>query len=154
MFDTELTAILDRCQPDSLLTIGDSSPAAVDRWCQAHDRRPPRQLAPGEARPALPSLGRQGACILQDALEALPHREGRHLLASLRDVYAEILVVVVDEARCEWNTEEMLGLGLRQAARRDDHGLYVFDLYDYKLTPDWLNSQYWANPEMWDKAWW
>ncbi|MDD3447840.1 MAG: DUF6231 family protein [Gammaproteobacteria bacterium] len=32
--------------------------------------------------------------------------------------------------------------------------LYGFDIATYKVTPDWLNSRYWANPELWDRYWW
>ena len=32
--------------------------------------------------------------------------------------------------------------------------LWQFNLFDYKQLPDWLNSRFWANPEMWDKARW
>lgn len=31
---------------------------------------------------------------------------------------------------------------------------YVFDLYDYKLTPEWLNNRFWAHPERFDQDWW
>ncbi len=27
-------------------------------------------------------------------------------------------------------------------------------IFDYKDAPDWLNSRFWANPQMWDKARW
>ncbi len=32
--------------------------------------------------------------------------------------------------------------------------LWQFNLYDYKSLPNWLNSDYWANPENWDKQRW
>ena len=32
--------------------------------------------------------------------------------------------------------------------------LWQFNLYDYKPLPNWLNSDYWANPENWDKQRW
>jgi hypothetical protein len=32
--------------------------------------------------------------------------------------------------------------------------LYLFQLYDYKTLPDWLNSRYWANPDLFDKFYW
>ena len=32
--------------------------------------------------------------------------------------------------------------------------LWQFNLYDYKRLPNWLNSDYWANPENWDKRRW
>ncbi len=32
--------------------------------------------------------------------------------------------------------------------------LWQFNLYDYKQLPNWLNADYWANPENWDKHRW
>lgn len=32
--------------------------------------------------------------------------------------------------------------------------LWQFNLYDYKQLPNWLNADYWANPENWDKNRW
>ena len=28
---------------------------------------------------------------------------------------------------------------------------YVYNISNYKKTPDWLNSENWANPELWEK---
>ena len=33
----------------------------------------------------------------------------------------------------------------------DQTALFYFDLYDYKRVPEWLNSRFWANPEIWGK---
>lgn len=32
--------------------------------------------------------------------------------------------------------------------------LWQFNLYDYKKLPNWLNADYWANPENWNKHRW
>ncbi|MGO3640509.1 MAG: DUF6231 family protein, partial [Psychrobacter sp.] len=32
--------------------------------------------------------------------------------------------------------------------------LWQFNLYDYKQLPNWLNADYWANPENWGKHRW
>ena len=36
----------------------------------------------------------------------------------------------------------------------DEERLYYFDIFDYKDVPDWLNSRFWSNPDMWDKSRW
>ena len=28
---------------------------------------------------------------------------------------------------------------------------YAYNISNYKMTPDWLNSENWANPELWEK---
>ena len=29
--------------------------------------------------------------------------------------------------------------------------IYAYNISNYKMTPDWLNSKNWANPELWEK---
>lgn len=36
----------------------------------------------------------------------------------------------------------------------DSATLWQFNLYDYKQLPNWLNADYWANPENWGKSRW
>ena len=31
------------------------------------------------------------------------------------------------------------------------YDLYEYNIIDYKIKPEWLNSDYWANPELWKK---
>ncbi len=31
------------------------------------------------------------------------------------------------------------------------YDLYEYNIIDYKTKPEWLNSDYWANPELWKK---
>lgn len=37
---------------------------------------------------------------------------------------------------------------------QQDFSIYQFNLFDYKHLPDWFNSKFWANPELWDKFRW
>lgn len=80
-------------------------------------------------------------------------QDGR--LAALRDLHAQRLVVIpAGSARNRRAESEALlrALGLRPL--REGHGVWYHDLYDYKETPDWLNSRFWANPELWDRYRW
>ena len=29
--------------------------------------------------------------------------------------------------------------------------VFIYDISEYKDSPDWLNNKYWANPELWEK---
>tara|TARA_B100001113_G_scaffold324269_1_gene295785 strand:+ start:2454 stop:2885 length:432 start_codon:yes stop_codon:yes gene_type:complete len=33
----------------------------------------------------------------------------------------------------------------------DKMNLFIYDISEYKDNPDWLNSDNWANPDLWDK---
>ncbi len=114
-----------------------------------------------EARAGLAALPRQSLAVLVDPLAALPRREAEALLAALRDLHAEALLLLTPLQAAEgegWTAADLLALGLRQVAATRHGGrdwrLCHFNLYDYKVTPDWFNPRFWAHPERWDKDWW
>lgn len=89
----------------------------------------------------------------------------RQMLAHLRNVGAHAVLAVfarsataTREPGTEWSVSDFLGLGFRRAEQAkslaSDYWVYRYNIYDYKITPDWLNSRYWANPEQWDRERW
>lgn len=87
------------------------------------------------------------------------------LLMRYRDLYAAHLLLALD------STIDLKAYGftpfdiLNDQSLEFDHGdptksaissatLWQFNLYDYKQLPNWLNADYWANPENWDKRRW
>ncbi len=79
-----------------------------------------------------------------------------HLLARLRDLDCEAVYIRCegcDDAQQRSPRLRSLGfLPLKHYA--GGAALFYFDIYDYKLPPDWLNRRFRANPEMWNKARW
>ncbi len=145
-------ALLAERRPGRLLLIAPKRPQPVEDWLES-GAGTLTHLRPDEAHRRLPASGRHPVCIATDLLETLEPDTARGLIAGLRDLYAETLCLVVEVDRAAqrgWNERALLALGLRHLAGDGRHDLYVFDLYDYKHTPDWLNSRFWANPEMWD----
>lgn len=92
------------------------------------------------------------------------------LLMRYRDLYAARLLIALDdtldlkaygftpfdilnEPSLEMNTtdqtEQPSSVKSSASAR-----LWQFNLYDYKQLPNWLNADYWANPENWGKHRW
>lgn len=72
-----------------------------------------------------------------------------------RDLYAAHLLIAID------NSIDLRAYGLTVLDIADDINtesstiaLWQFNLYDYKKLPNWLNSDYWANPENWNKNRW
>ena len=92
------------------------------------------------------------------------------LLMRYRDLYAAHLLIALDdtldlkaygftpfdilnEPSLEMNTTdqtEQPSSAKSSASAR----LWQFNLYDYKQLPNWLNADYWANPENWGKHRW
>lgn len=72
------------------------------------------------------------------------------IIARVRDVNARALLLWLPAAR--QLSASALGLTLLRAY--DDGKLYGYEIATYKTPPDWLNANYWANPQMWDKKRW
>jgi len=138
-------------RPETALSVGDVAQQALA------DRAPGQcvTVAPGEALAALDQHGVFDVAVLSGVLEALSRRDASGLLARLRDLHARRIILLVDHAHCDWTGLDITALGFSRL--RDwstEHALYGFDIGTYKTTPDWLNPDYWANPELWDRHRW
>jgi hypothetical protein len=155
-----LLSILEHYQPARLLCVSQSRVPAVEAYCTAY---PATELVTSNQTPLQSAVANQryDLAIIADQLEHLPQRAGIELLAGLRNLSASRLAVLVDMAQAaDWQENDFFALALQRRASftgTDDNrtlSLYTYDLADYKQVPDWLNSKYWANPEMFDKYWW
>ncbi|MBI0426310.1 DUF6231 family protein [Psychrobacter sp. NG27] len=87
------------------------------------------------------------------------------LLMRYRDLYAAHLLIAIDDSinlqpygftpfdilsEPSLNIEDMAAITSSSASAT----LWQFNLYDYKQLPNWLNADYWANPENWGKHRW
>ena len=87
------------------------------------------------------------------------------LLMRYRDLYAAHLLVALDDSinlqpygftpfdilsEPSLNIEAMAAI----TSSTTSATLWQFNLYDYKQLPNWLNADYWANPENWGKSRW
>ena len=150
--------------PGSILAIGEHAPEALGEWRTRADVDVIARASDADALEALDVGGKYDVAFVAHTLEHMDKRQGEQLIAALRDRLAQrvfILLPMADdtpEQRSHWSLTDMTALGLRQVACFEHKGrplhLYRFDLYDYKLTPDWLNPRFWANPQMWDRARW
>ncbi len=70
------------------------------------------------------------------------------LLGRLKQRAPALLVAARENRPLVFN--DFLAFGMQRLAEAEDgHLLYLFDLRTYKPAPDWLNSKYWAHPELW-----
>lgn len=92
------------------------------------------------------------------------------LLMRYRDLYAAHVLITLDntvdlkaygftpfDVLSEQNLEEK-AMDSTKSSLSDTSlnlaTLWQFNLYDYKQLPNWLNADYWANPENWGKNRW
>ncbi|MDN5849435.1 MAG: UDP-N-acetyl glucosamine 2-epimerase [Nitrococcus sp.] len=153
-----LQAILAQVRPDLVLVIGDSLLAATQAL--AGCRGSITCLSSSGAAKELSGLEIHDlALVWADA--ALAETEIAILLSRLRDIYARKVLVIVpcDLSSGSWNRRSLVRLGFTPYGTAVDEAgeqlfLYQFDIATYKTTPDWLSSNNWANPELWDKYRW
>ena len=84
----------------------------------------------------------------------LARKQADHQIADLRDRLCERLYIyeLIGHSPLKSKLCRHLGaLGFRLVKTYDNIALFYFDIYDYKQVPDWLNDQFWANPELWGK---
>ena len=79
------------------------------------------------------------------------------VIAHLRD-FLSLELYVLHPGDAMEQTKRMGALGLRCLEIFDTNGqpwgLNHFSLKTYKKTPNWLNSRFWANPQLWNKSRW
>lgn len=148
--------LIAEARPASLLGIGPTREfyAPYLDACPSCDLT---RLAPRDAPAQLPRLGRFDFAFVAGALEHLGKDDAAALIARLRDLHAARFALAVDFSTARaWSHGELLafGLGRIEAGAGDACALYAFDIAHYKHTPDWLNSDNWAHPELFDKYRW
>lgn len=145
-------------RPASILNIGPLGETLFRDYIDAHPGTAYLSLAPREAMARLPTLPRFAQAFVAQTFEILSKPEAARLLARLRDVHAEHVLLAVGSAAgsdVRWEPNELIALGLQRVEEhRGEIALYEFDIARYKLTPDWLNSEHWAHPELFDKFRW
>lgn len=99
--------------------------------------------------------GRWDLVIMDEDTLKLPRKQLIRAIGNIRDLHARRLILRLPEPPPDdagIDHSDLISLGLHSL--KGQPGIFYHDLYDYKQTPDWLNDQYWANPENWDKYRW
>ncbi|MGI8739448.1 MAG: DUF6231 family protein [Gammaproteobacteria bacterium] len=160
----DIIGIVERLRPGSILGV---MPADEPLRAELTRRTPGadcRFVSAAELLHEDFAIARSRLAIVTGVMEQLNKRDAGQLIARLRDLHAEVTYATVaigatwPQSISHWRNEELIAYGLRQVRHYTIEGkplnLYHYDIYDYKLTPDWLNSRYWANPERWEKERW
>lgn len=81
------------------------------------------------------------------------------IIQRCRDLFAKHCLVVQNLSNAAPSVD-MMSFGFsrlhEQPIIEDDqqYQVWQFNLFDYKHLPDWFNSKFWANPELWNKFRW
>ena len=162
----DLSRRLESHQPVSLLAIGPQAGALLAAYHRKHPTStlayldPHGSFAGNALLAALSAHGRFDFVIVRGVLERIDADSSAHLMASLRDVHARRLCVVLGahDGEQRWQAPQLIAMGLShwssESVNEATVEIYGFDLGTYKTTPDWLNARHWAHPEHWGKFRW
>lgn len=101
----------------------------------------------------LGQFDRRSLAIVFAQLEHLEKADAAHLLAQLRDRYAERTLVC--DTQKVFTSAELLALGyIKQPRPRGGERLYLHDPEEFFERREWNDSRDWANPANFDKFRW
>jgi len=94
--------------------------------------------------------------------ENIDQSTGYQILSRLRDVltpqYCIALPLTEQDKESQWQLTDLFSFALSKVSSYDQSDpkltLFKYNIDDYKKTPDWLNADNWANPQLWGKYWW
>ena len=101
--------------------------------------------------------------IVINLFEHIEKAKGMQVLSRLRDVLSPQYCIALPTSqtpnKTKWHLNDLFSFALSKVAgytdaNQNEIGLFKYNINDYKKTPDWLNSDNWANPQMWGKYWW
>lgn len=162
----DIETLISVAQPDSILVLGHHDTSYLTDY-QQQAKTLGREIqitcvAASEATKLLPTMAQYDVAVAVGIFETVDKRTGERILSRLRDVQCRQFCVALPMSsqldRQAWGLVDMLSFGLRKVAtyqhKEQTFALFKYHLRDYKKTPDWLNADNWANPEMWGKYWW
>ncbi len=142
----DLNLLLAELQPQSLLLVGDC-PALQGQPEHSEHLPCPVSLA------ALQGVGRFELVIANRVLANLDKATAEQVLGRLRNLHARHLLLLHPK-ESDWQAQDFIAFAMTRLRDYADCTLYEYNLHSYKAVPDWLNSQFWANPNQWDKYRW
>ncbi len=158
----DVLGLLQAEQPESLLL--SSADAALNERIQAAlPDTPLETIAPADLPGRVESLPVYDVILLVGVIEQLDKQGAHILIGRLRDLHSRHLFLLVRTGdswtglASHWQRNDLLAHGFTLLHHYDDDGdwqLCRFELDTYKATPEWLNSKYWANPELFGKYRW
>ena len=164
LFDIE--TLVNVAQAEKILILGDCEPSFLDNYKEQklmlNQQCTIVHLSSNEIQQLWRQEHRFDVAIAVDLFEHLDKVTGMQILSRLRDVlcsqYCVCLPVSKSANSTDWHLTDLFSFALSKVSSYHsgdvEYGLFKYNINDYKRTPDWLNSDNWANPQMWGKYWW
>jgi hypothetical protein len=112
-------------------------------------------VASGDGLALLDGRGRYDAALVLDWLEHVTARDGRHVLARLRDLHAPRVTAIVDATRLDgWSDADWRALEFQPDGEAGPLRRYAYDIVTYNPPREWNQPTHWANPRNFDRFRW
>lgn len=151
-----LNRMVAELAPRRLLCVGRPAADHLAEYARTHgetvtfESRPASLLTP-DGQP-----GHADLAYVAGTLEQLERPMAEQVLSRLRDVLASRVLLHLDLRTLlhhDWRRNDLIALGFSEIRVPETGGgrdqLFQFNLFDYKVTPDWFNAGNWAHPHRW-----
>lgn len=177
LFDIE--TLINSAQPQRILLLGNVDPAFLNDYCQQkallNQACEITHLTVDQLEQVWQLQERFDVGLALNLFEHIDNKLGNQILARLRDVLTSQYCVALplshqqskqnpdqqapkEPYKSSWQLTDLFSFALSKVAAYDTAEprltLFKYNIEDYKKTPDWLNADNWANPQLWGKYWW
>ena len=157
-----MTRLITALAPETILAIGFEPRPELDALLPIAKAQVYHLTAPEALEPT--RLVRVKLALVGPQWVDLDKPEAMALVARLRDLFSETLYVLLPPGQGPpastnvWEAHDLIALGLElmrtYPSPDGPWSLFRYAIHSYRTAPDWLNSRYWAHPELWDKFRW
>ncbi|RKZ86366.1 MAG: hypothetical protein DRQ39_05810 [Gammaproteobacteria bacterium] len=150
---TILSPLLTQFQPESVLIVGET---ARDFYQDKNDTRSQVLTTPFNLD-KLSTIVTVDLAIISEITDTLVKPQALEWLGMIRNCYAQHIIVISDieqSTQQGWQLADFLGMGMKHVATTAKYQIFSYAIENYQLKREWQNSQFWANPENYDKYRW
>jgi len=164
LFDIE--TLINSAQPQRILLLGNVDPAFLDDYCAQkallNQTCTVTHISAEQLEQIWQLDERFDVGLAINLFEHIEPTLGNQVLSRLRDVLTPQYLIALPLAHqsdaSTWQLTDLFSFALSKVAAYDGDQpkltLFKYNIEDYKKTPDWLNADNWANPQLWGKYWW
>lgn len=146
--------LIEQFQPRSVLVAGDLAIACV----QTRKDTRFQQITTPYTQQQLAAIQPVELAVISHLCEFQSPEQGQQWLGVIKNLYAPHILLIShpDIAQQQgWQFTDYLAMGFRHIAGTDEGiQVFVYAIENYQPQKDWLNSRFWANPELFDKYRW
>jgi len=149
-----LAPYVSQFNPKSILTAGETAAACLQT---DNDTRLQHLTTPFSQQQLL-AVSPIDLALVSHLTESLDKAAAQQWLGMIKNRYAPHVILISHPELAQqkgWQFVDYLAMGFKHIAGNDD-GLQVFSyaIENYQPKREWLNSRFWANPEMYGKYRW